>query len=160
MFYPECKLTKNVCGQIMFHQCNPDTQTRIYISLEGLEPFSIHAIHIHEFGPKYTCDDAGGHFNPEGEFHGSKVIHGEHRHVGDLAISNIHADGKGRVNVIFDDDLVDLFCTSHCIIGRSVMIHEKPDDLGLGEDEESLKSGNAGGRMLCAAIVLTKPEHF
>ena len=35
------------------------------------------------------------------------------------------------------------------------MIHAKPDDLGRGGDDESLRTGNAGGRLSCGiAIVL------
>ena len=72
------------------------------------------------------------------------------RHVGDL-INNIEADSKGNAQYIYKDDLIQLY-GPYSIIGRSVVIHEKPDDLGMGGNAESLKTGNAGGRVACAVI--------
>ena len=78
------------------------------------------------------------------------------RHVGDLG--NIYTDNNGVARYTFRDDLIKL-TGKHNIIGRGLVIHEKPDDCGLGqghEREESLKTGNAGKRIACAVIGLAK----
>lgn len=71
--------------------------------------------------------------------------------MGDLG--NIIADEEGNVNVIVDDSLIQLHGPSS-IVGRSFVLHAKRDDLGLGGDAESKKTGNAGGRIACGTITL------
>ena len=72
------------------------------------------------------------------------------RHVGDM-INNLNADDNGNVNLIFEDDLISLY-PPHSIYGRSIMIHENPDDLGLGGTKDSITKGSAGKRIACAII--------
>ena len=69
----------------------------------------------------------GGHFNPYNNIHG--LIHKEH-HVGDI-MSNIVPNEKGEVRFDWNDCLISLYPEDkNCIIGRSIVIHEYPDDLG------------------------------
>jgi Cu-Zn family superoxide dismutase len=56
----------------------------------------------------------------------------------------------------FNDSMIKLRGYKQNIIGRSIVIHGKKDDLGLGGDEESLKTGNAGARIACAVIGYSK----
>jgi Cu-Zn family superoxide dismutase len=38
------------------------------------------------------------------------------------------------------------------VVGRSVMVHADPDDLGKGGHELSCTTGNAGARVACGEI--------
>ena len=44
----------------------------------------------------------------------------------------------------------------YSVVGRSVVIHEKEDDLGLGGNAESLKTGNSMNRIACGIIGFCK----
>ena len=118
---------------------------------------SIHGFHIHEAGDLTdNCMGACGHFNPYNKNHGGPES--SERHVGDLG--NIKFDNKGVCNMILDDKLVKLRGTKANVIGRSIVIHSKEDDLGLGGNEDSLKTGNAGKRLTCAVIGYSKKVCF
>ena len=41
-------------------------------------------------------------------------------------------------------------------MGRAIVVHALEDDLGLGGDEESKKTGNAGARVGCGLIELSQ----
>jgi Cu-Zn family superoxide dismutase len=64
--------------------------------------------------------------------------------------------GSGNVAKFnFKDSLIKLTGQTS-IIGRSIVVHEKEDDLGRGNTPDSKKTGNAGGRMACGVIGLKK----
>lgn len=140
-----------IYGNVLFYQKGEGENTLIKFTFSGLKPRAIHAIHVHEFSDfSKGCMSAGGHYNPFCSTHGCIYISGKNRHVGDL-INNIIADDNGNVSYEYIDDLVSLY-SPYSVINRSVVIHENIDDLGLGENLESLKTGNAGGRVACAKI--------
>lgn len=56
-------------------------------------------------------------------------------------------------NVFIYDKLITLKDgAANSVAGRAVVVHKGEDDLGLGGDESSLKTGNAGGRAACGII--------
>jgi len=157
-----CVLTNNqkpIKGFVEFKYQN--NYMKIYINITGLSP-GYHGIHIHQSGDlRKGCDSLCNHFNPFNVNHGSLLDNKYHRHVGDLG--NILADENGVVNTIIFDELITL--SGKCnIIGRSVVIHEDKDDLGIGGlneqgqiinkkiYNESIKTGNAGKRVACGVI--------
>lgn len=153
----------NIRGKILFHQCSEYDPVRVVFDLEGV-PGKKHAIHIHEYADiTEGCKSLGAHFNPYGDTHGSILYKDQPRHAGDL-INNILFDHNGRFFYQYDDDMISLMPTNMgCIMGRSVVIHESPDDLGRGIGKfrkESLITGNAGNRINYGIIGVAELKHF
>ena len=96
----------------------------------------------------------GPHFNPAGKDHGAPGD--ENRHAGDLG--NIVAGADGVATVSVTDTQIPL-TGPNSIVGRAVVVHELPDDLGKGDSSEigtqgktSKTTGNAGARLACGVI--------
>lgn len=119
-----------------------------YVHLTGkvinLEPGE-HGFHIHEFGDLTKADGtaAGGHFNPDGHEHGAP---GAESHAGDLG--NITADDSGVAKIDAKAEGLKL----HIVLGRSIVVHAKADDL------KSQPSGDAGPRVGVGVIGIAKPS--
>ena len=69
--------------------------------------------------------------------------------MGDLG--NINTDASGAAKGTIEDKYVKLI-GPESVIGRMIVVHAGEDDLGQGGNEESLKTGNAGGRAACGVI--------
>ncbi len=116
---------------------------RVHVHIEHAAP-GTHGLHIHEKG---DCSDpeaksAGGHFNPGGMPHaGPQELK---RHAGDLGNIEIKANGTGDLDIT--SDLLTVKPGPNSVVGRSVVFHEKADDL------TTQPTGNAGGRLGCGVI--------
>ena len=154
--------TKYIKGDIRFHQCDKTKGTLVMFNLYGMTPGKIRACHIHEYGDESDgCKSLGAHWNPDNTNHGyinlsipysNRPSHNIKSHAGDL-LNNIKADKKGNFRFRYIDHRLNLRGNvNNSIFGRSVVIHDGVDDLGLGGDAESLKTGNAGGRIACSII--------
>lgn len=121
--------------------------THFIVDLYDLMPGK-HGFHIHEKGDPYACCiNLGGHYNPFLESHSDR--HSDKRHVGDLG--NILVNESGKCFFTFTDKLVKLK-GPYSVIGRSFVIHENEDDLGLGGNADSLVTGNSGKRIAFGII--------
>ena len=126
--------------------------TNMSIMIEGLKPGK-HGFHIHEAGDlSEDCLGACSHFNPYNQNHGGPNSY--ERHIGDLG--NIKFNNIGIAKINMKDNLIKLRGTKCNIIGRSIVIHEDEDDLGIGNHEDSLTTGHAGKRITCAVIGYSK----
>lgn len=172
---PSYTLSSSMKGTILFVQHGPHDAVSVSFDLEGFPP-GVHGMHVHEKAlteemvvekEDRCCDELGPHFNsdlpiwdPISNPDGTK--HGEH--AGDLNF-NILVDREGRAKATFIDTKISLVPShKNCILGRSLVIHDKADDRGVRgtkiftsaeEETQSYKTGNAGKRIACTNITST-----
>ena len=133
-----------VTGTVTFTKTDDGVQ--MVADVTGLKPGK-HGFHIHEFGDCSTPDatSAGGHFNPTHQHHDGPT--GTERHAGDFG--NIEADASGKGHLEWKGKLK--LSGDDSIVGRSVIVHEKEDDL------KTDPAGNSGARIGCGVIGVAKP---
>ncbi|PRQ45917.1 putative superoxide dismutase [Rosa chinensis] len=135
-------------GALQFVQ-GPQGPTHVRGKISGLSP-GLHGFHIHALGDTSNgCNSTGPHFNPLNKAHGAPSD--KDRHAGDLG--NVTAGPDGVAEVSVDDWQIPL-SGPHSILGRAVVVHADPDDLGKGGHELSKSTGNAGARVGCGIIGL------
>jgi len=147
-----CVLVGDVVkGTVHLTQEAADAPVKVTGQITGLAP-GLHGFHVHEFGDNTNgCTSAGPHFNPRNKDHGGPAD--ADRHVGDLG--NVTTDADGVTKVDISDKLISL-SGDLSVIGRTVVVHADPDDLGKGGVELSKTTGNAGARLACGVIGITK----
>lgn len=138
-------LASNIQGTVFFMDVPGGVQVCVYVT--GLpqyrpgsanqRPVGPHGFHIHEHGncdvgdPKDPFKAAGGHWNPTNQPHGN--------HAGDFP-------------VLFSNNGLSMMCfftnkfKVNDIIGKSIIIHESPDDY------RTQPAGDSGRKLACGVI--------
>ena len=129
-------------GDVTFKQ--KDGKVHVHAELTGLSP-GAHGIHIHEKGDLKAPDlsSAGAHYDPDmHKMHGapntSAMVH-----AGDLGNITADASGKATLDLTVSDISIG---GKNVILGKSVIIHAKEDDL------HTQQSGNSGARIAGGVI--------
>lgn len=137
--------SNKIKGVVIFTQ--KEGYVRIKIDIKGLNKTHQHGFHIHESGDlREGCKSCCAHYNPDGLDHGSL----DDGHAGDLG--NIITDENGSCLMIIK---CSKFIVDE-ILGRSIIIHEDKDDLGMGTFEDSKTTGHSGSRIACSVIGISK----
>jgi Cu-Zn family superoxide dismutase len=141
-----------VNGQVQFWQKSAMDEIIIDILIKGLRPGSRHGMHIHGAPVQgQNCTTAASHWNPLNSTHGAPSNTPDKRHFGDLG--NFEANAQGIVQVRIRDKLISFFGNNSIKDNAlTFVVHEKQDDLGLGGNADSLKTGNCGSRLSCGVI--------
>lgn len=129
-------------GTVQFEQHRG--KVRVSGEVSGLQPNSQHGFHVHEKGDCSAPDasSAGGHFNPLKKEHGHAMPGGHH--AGDMP--NLRANADGRATFSFDLSGMTVAEGQTSVVGRSVVVHAKPDDY------RSQPAGDSGARIACGVI--------
>lgn len=122
---------------------------RISGVIGGLQASQHAAFHVHEKGDCSAVDasSAGAHFNPTSMPHGRAG--GNAHHAGDM--DNLQANAEGVANVDVHLRAVTLGGGGVSdIAGRALVVH------ALADDYHSQPAGNAGARVACGVIRVTR----
>jgi superoxide dismutase, Cu-Zn family len=139
--------SNKVSGTVTFMPVADGVQ--VHAEIMGLTPGK-HGFHVHEFGDCSAADasSAGAHFNPTNQPHAGPDAAA--RHEGDMG--NVEADASGNAKLDYVDHQISLANDAKSVIGRSVVVHAKPDDL------KTQPSGDSGARIACGVIGWAKGQ--
>ena len=138
----EAKSRSPVAGTATFTEL-ANGGVKVVVHIEQAPP-GTHGFHIHEKGDCSAPDamSAGAHFNPAGNPHAGPMDKACHN--GDLGNIEVGQDGKGHLEIV--DDLVTVKPGPASVVGKSLIFHEKVDDL------KTQPAGNSGARLGCGVI--------
>jgi Cu-Zn family superoxide dismutase len=143
----ELKPTKDsrASGSATFTAAGKDGM-RIKLEFTGLEPNSVHGLHVHEKGDCSAPDatSAGPHFALAGQQHGA--MEGDAFHAGDLGNVKADASGKASATLTVPATKLTLAPGPLSVVGRALVLHAKADDL------KSQPAGDSGPRIACGVI--------
>lgn len=147
-----CKNYQNH-GYVVCNEIYDDGPVKFTIKIFGIDP-GYHGIHIHRKGndlegPSCLCD----HYNPTNEVHGGLNVTPSHSgDLGNIQCKPYYDETINDMIGVCYTEIVSYKLTMKELYGRSIVVHEQRDDLGLGSNEESLKTGNSGERILWGII--------
>lgn len=134
----------NLTGYVVFTDVPYGTEVFVEVSglpeyepAENNDPIGPHGFHIHEHGnceigdPNDPFQEAGGHWNPDNQPHGN--------HAGDFPVL---FSNNGYMRMSFFTNRFNV----EDIVGKSIMIHQNPDDY------RTQPAGDSGKRIGCGVI--------
>ena len=136
--------TNKMSGEIVAYQ----EQTGICLQVHFTKlPKGKHGCHIHKSGDLRGegCKGLCEHYDKGTHNHGDGPSSKRERHTGDLGNIEIKEGQKEfkKKYHLSDVSIKELW-------GRSIIIHEQEDELGLGSFEDSKTTGHSGARIGCA----------
>ena len=135
-----------VKGHVVFEQ--EDGKVSMLAAVTGLDPNTVHAIHLHESSDCSAADgtSTGGHWNPTGQPHGEWGASAGY-HKGDIGNFTASDDGKGTLSFTTDEWCIGCGDETKDILGKAVIIHQGQDDF------VTQPTGAAGGRVSCGGVI-------
>lgn len=136
----------SVEGDVLFTDGKGGVTLRVHLTRV---PVGAHGFHLHKAGDMRGDGCAGlcEHYDRGQHVHGDGPHSRRERHTGDLG-NVVWKKGQKRFTRRYrlkGVSVKDLW-------GRSIILHEDEDDLGLGSFEDSQTTGHSGKRMACAII--------
>lgn len=147
---PAKNAKQKVTGTVHFMADESGHGVKVTGDLKGLTPNAKHGFHIHEKADLSDPDlkSAGSHFNPTNGKHGGPDT--QQRHGGDLG--NVTADAQGNAHFTVMAQGISVGGEKDGVVGRSVVVHEKADDL------KTDPAGDSGAR-IAGGVIKAAGDH-